>query len=110
MRTLPACLRLGQHVCEDVSWRRLPESDSEASSEDPDLMLHGSYLMLDIVDGTVNVTKCIAEVRGSISTALFQEPFCLKDSNEPCHRAKLVTNWKCQNADLARPITGYESD
>ena len=56
---------------------------------------------LDIVDGTVNVTKCIgtAEVRGAISIALFQKayPFCLKDDNEPCHVAKLVSNWKCQN-------------
>src|SRR6218665_139869 len=24
-------------------------------------------------------------------------PFCLKDDSKPCHRAKLVTNWKCQN-------------
>src|SRR6218665_3886986 len=40
-----------------------------------------------------------AEVRGAISIALFQKvyPFCLKDDNEPCHLAKLVSNWKCQN-------------
>jgi len=43
--SLPACLQLGPHVCEQVSWRRIqakvPESDSEASSEDH-LVLHGS--------------------------------------------------------------------
>src|SRR6218665_417926 len=40
-----------------------------------------------------------AEVRGAISIALFQKayPFCLKDDNEPCHLAKLVSNLKCQN-------------
>src|SRR6218665_509824 len=40
-----------------------------------------------------------AEVRGAISIALFQKayPFCLKDDNEPCYLAKLVSNWKCQN-------------
>src|SRR6218665_2609261 len=40
-----------------------------------------------------------AEVRGAISIALFQKayPFCLKDDNKPCHLAKLVSNWKCQN-------------
>ena len=40
-----------------------------------------------------------AEVSGAISIALFQKayPFCLKDDNEPCHLAKLVSNWKCQN-------------
>src|SRR6218665_2014088 len=40
-----------------------------------------------------------AEVRRAISIALFQKayPFCLKDDNEPCHLAKLVSNWKCQN-------------
>src|SRR6218665_831165 len=42
---------------------------------------------------------CTAEVHGAISIALFQKvyPFCLKDDNEPCHLAKLVSNWKCQN-------------
>src|SRR6218665_293725 len=41
----------------------------------------------------------IAEVCGAISIALSQKayPFCLKDDNEPCHVAKLVSNWKCQN-------------
>ena len=38
MKALPACLQLGPHLCEDVSWRRfqagVPESHSEASSED----------------------------------------------------------------------------
>src|SRR6218665_2550520 len=42
-----------------------------------------------------------AEVRGAISihVALFQKAysFCLMDDNEPCHLAKLVSNWKCQN-------------
>src|SRR6218665_801249 len=40
-----------------------------------------------------------AEVGGAISKALFQKayPFRLKDDNEPCHLAKLVSNWKCQN-------------
>src|SRR6218665_2825836 len=37
-----------------------------------------------------------AEVRGAISIALFQKayPLCLEDDNEPCHLAKLVSNWK----------------
>src|SRR6218665_947352 len=41
-----------------------------------------------------------AEVRGAISIALFQMAysFCLKDDNEPCHLAKLVSNCKCQNS------------
>ena len=38
---------VGPHVCEDVSSRRIqagvPESDSEASSEDQDLVLHGQH-------------------------------------------------------------------
>src|SRR6218665_2640882 len=34
-----------------------------------------------------------AEVRGSISIALFQYPFYLKDGSEQCHHAKLATNW-----------------
>src|SRR6218665_3273624 len=40
-----------------------------------------------------------AEVRGVISIALFQKayPLCLKDDNEPCHLAKLASNWMCQN-------------
>src|SRR6218665_1696971 len=40
-----------------------------------------------------------AEVRGAISIVLFEKayPFCLKDDNELCHLAKLVSNWKCQN-------------
>jgi len=46
MKALPACLQLGPHVCEEVSWRRIqagePESDSEVSSEDHDLVLRGS--------------------------------------------------------------------
>src|SRR6218665_153732 len=46
-----------------------------------------------------------AEVRGAISIALFQKayPFCLKDGNEPCHLAKLVSNWKCQNNTRTLP-------
>src|SRR6218665_1710009 len=42
---------------------------------------------------------CTAEVHGAISIALFQKAnsFCLKDDNEPCHLAKLVSNRKCQN-------------
>src|SRR6218665_2375467 len=72
-----ACLQLGPHVCEWLSWRRIqagvPESDSEAS---PKLLKMGCVnfslekinsassaallaVKLDIVDGTVNVTKCI---------------------------------------------------
>jgi len=43
---LPACLQLDPHVCEEVSSRRIqdgvPESASEASSEDHNLVLHGS--------------------------------------------------------------------
>ena len=39
-------LQLGPHVCEEVSSRRIqdgvPESASEASSEDHNLVLHGS--------------------------------------------------------------------
>src|SRR6218665_586208 len=40
-----------------------------------------------------------AEVRGAISIALFQKAyqFCLKDGDESCHLAKLVSNWKGQN-------------
>ena len=45
MKALIACVQLGPHVCEQVSARRIqaevPESDSEASSEDHDLVLHG---------------------------------------------------------------------
>src|SRR6218665_1798236 len=39
------------------------------------------------------------EMRGAIRIALFQKAylFCFKDDNEPCHLAKLVSNWKCQN-------------
>src|SRR6218665_421195 len=61
---LPACLQLDPHVCEEVSSRRIqdkvPESASEASSEDHNLV-GAAWLVvkLDIVDGTVNVTKCI---------------------------------------------------
>ena len=56
-----------------------------------------------------------AEVRGAISIALFQYPFCLKDDSEQCHRAKLIIKWKCQNSIrmqtlIARPFAGYESD
>ena len=40
---LPACLQLGPYVCEGVSWGRIktvvPESDSEASFADHDLVL-----------------------------------------------------------------------
>src|SRR6218665_2376525 len=40
-----------------------------------------------------------AEVRGAISIAVLQKahPFCIKNDNEPCHLAKLASNWKCQN-------------
>ena len=40
-----------------------------------------------------------AEVRGDRSIPLGYRPypFCLKDDSKPSHRAKLVTNWKCQN-------------
>jgi len=38
-----------------------------------------------------------AEVRGAISIALYQYPFCLKDVSEQCHCANLVIKWKCQN-------------
>ena len=50
--------------------------------------------MLDIVDGTVNVTKCIGILLECVVIDLFH---CLKDGSKPSHRAKLVTNWKCQN-------------
>jgi len=47
MKALPACLQLGVNVREEVSWRRIQagvlKSESEASSEDQDLvLLHGS--------------------------------------------------------------------
>jgi len=46
MKALLAFLQLGPHVCEEISWRRIQagvlESDSEASSEDHYLVLHGS--------------------------------------------------------------------
>src|SRR6218665_3136618 len=38
-----------------------------------------------------------AEERGAISIALFQYLFCLRDGSEQCHRAELITRWKCQN-------------
>ena len=124
---LSACLQLDSHVCEEVSSRRIqdgvPESASEASSEDHNLVLHGSSttVKLDIVDRSSRNCQCdqmhryrpTAEERGAISIVLFQKAylFCLKDDNEPCHLAKLVSNLKCQNvdhqdADIARPITG----
>ena len=43
---IPACLQLDSHICEEVSYRRIQdgvsESASEASSEDHNLVLHGS--------------------------------------------------------------------
>src|SRR6218665_2655730 len=55
-----------------------------------------------------------AEVRGAISLALFQKayPFCLKDDNEPCHLAKLVSTWKCQNTSrtLTSPAQSQDSN
>src|SRR6218665_2323431 len=86
-------------LCEKVSWRRIqagePESDSEASSEDHDLVLHGSYSEVAHCRWNCQCDQMhwyTAEVRGAISIALFQKayPFCLKDDNEPCHLAKLV--------------------
>jgi len=65
MKALPACLQLDLHVCEEVFWRRIragvPESNSESSSEDNDQvpMAHIYIMKLDIVGGTVNVTKYI---------------------------------------------------
>ena len=51
------------------------------------------------------------EARGSISIALFQKayPFCLKDDNEQCHLAKLVSNWKYQkNRTLTSPAQSQD--
>jgi len=49
MKALPACLQLGPHVCDEVTWRGIqagvPESDSEPSFEDHDLVLHGRVLL-----------------------------------------------------------------
>src|SRR6218665_1466789 len=53
-----------------------------------------------------------AEERGAISIVLFQKAylFCLKDNNAPCHLAKMVTNWKCQNTTrtLTLPIQSQD--
>src|SRR6218665_2444301 len=41
---------------------------------------------------------CSAEVCCAFSIYLLSQiQFCFKDDGEPCHCAKLVTNWKCQN-------------
>jgi len=46
MKALPACLQLDPHVREEISSRRIqarvPESDSQSSTEDHGLVLHGS--------------------------------------------------------------------
>jgi len=46
MKELTACLQLGPHLCDEVFCKKIqagvPESDSEASFEDYDLVLHGS--------------------------------------------------------------------
>ena len=70
-------------------------------------------MKLDIVDGTVSVTKCIGkllEVHGAISIALFQYPFCLKYDSEQCHRAKLVIKWKCQNNFRTLTLPAHAQD
>jgi|SRR6218665_3891788 len=65
LKALPACLLLYNyaHVCEEVSSRRIQagvlEYDSETSSEDHDLVLHGLYIVKLSMELHVNVTKCI---------------------------------------------------
>src|SRR6218665_2465387 len=103
MKARPACVKIGPHVhvCEEVSSRRsqtgVLESDSEASSEDHYLGLHGLLRSWNCQIDQMHRYRPTAEVRSAISTALFQYPFCFKDDIEQCHRAKLVTNWKCQS-------------
>src|SRR6218665_1360802 len=56
--------------------------------------------------------KYTAEERGAISIVLFQKAyiFCLKDDNEPCHLAKLVSNWKCQNTTRTLTLPTQSQD
>jgi len=52
------------------------------------------------------------EVRGAISIVPFHKAytFCLKDDNEPCHIAKLVSNWKCQNTTRTLTLPAQSQD
>lgn len=54
---------------------------------------------LHIVDGMVNATKYIGILQKCMlpsAQLLFRNQFFFQDDNAPCHRAKLVTKWKCQ--------------
>src|SRR6218665_2882417 len=100
-----ACLQLGPHVCEYLSWRRIqagvPESDSEASSKLLKIMIWCCMVNSKVGRCRWNsqcdqMHRYTAEVRGDRSIPLGYRPypFCLKDDSKPSHRAKLVTNWK----------------
>ena len=58
----------------------------------------------------MHATVYTAEVCGSISIALFQYPFCLKDDSEKCHRVKLVIKWKCQNSNGTLTLPAQSQD
>jgi len=62
MKALTACLQLDPHVCEEFSWRRIQpgvaESDSEASSEDHDLVLHDSFSKENRTEKAMQGQKC----------------------------------------------------
>ena len=64
---------------------------------------------LDIVDGTVSVTKCNSILLRCMML-LFHWPFCFNDDSEPCHRAKVVTNWKCPNNIRALTLPAQSQD
>src|SRR6218665_3335461 len=58
------------------------------------------------------IHRYTAEECGAISIVLFQKAylFCLKDDNEPCHLAKLVSNWKCQNTTKTLTLPAQSQD
>ena len=77
-------------------------------------------MKLDIADGAVNVTKCIGillkcvELSAELYSSRPIRSF-VKDDSEPCHLAMHTGHQQevleqHQDADLALPITGYESD
>src|SRR6218665_3159687 len=105
-----ACLQLDPHVYEYLFWRRIQagfsESDSEASSKLLKIMIWCCMVHSVVRHCRWNcqcdqMHRYTAEVRGDrfIPLGLHGRPypFCLKDDSKPCHRAKLVTNWKCKN-------------
>src|SRR6218665_2555128 len=105
-----ACLQLGPHVCEQLSWRRIqagvPESDSEASSKLLKIMIWCCMFHSEVGHCRWNC-QCdqmrwyTAEVRGDRSIPLGLDP--IRSVYRMTVSQVIVPNWSPTGSARTRP-------